>query len=85
MWGGGTYVFCAFLNSVFLTYCSARLTDMMERNALANAQTHASQVEVLVDQAMRLSAAVKPVGRVNIARGYVSHAHALGPYSLRML
>ncbi|KAF9484155.1 hypothetical protein BDN70DRAFT_872854 [Pholiota conissans] len=47
------------------------LTDMMERNALANAQTYASQVETLVDQAVYLSPAVKPVGRVNIARGSI--------------
>lgn len=79
MWGGGSYVFCTCPNVVCLTYCCDRLTDMMERNALANAQTHASQVEVLVDQAMRLSPAVKPVGRVNIARGYVSHAHTIDP------
>ncbi|KAF9054108.1 hypothetical protein BJ165DRAFT_684302 [Panaeolus papilionaceus] len=45
------------------------MADMMERNALRSAQMHASQVEGLVDQAMRLSPNVKPVGRVNIAQG----------------
>ncbi|PPR05094.1 hypothetical protein CVT24_010081 [Panaeolus cyanescens] len=47
------------------------MADMMERNALRNAQMQASQVEVLVDQAMRLSPNVKPVGRVNIAQGSI--------------
>lgn len=46
------------------------MTDLLERNALASAQTYASQVEMLVDQAMRISPAVQPVGRVNIAKGY---------------
>jgi len=48
-----------------------RMADMMERNALRNAQANATQVEMLVDQAMRASPAVQPVGRVNIAQGYV--------------
>ena len=48
------------------------MTDLLERNALASAQTSASQVEMLVDQAMRISPAVEPVGRVNIAKGCVS-------------
>ncbi len=48
------------------------MADLLERNALASAQTSASQVEMLVDQAMRMSPAVEPVGRVNIAKGYVS-------------
>ncbi|KJA24967.1 hypothetical protein HYPSUDRAFT_65266 [Hypholoma sublateritium FD-334 SS-4] len=47
------------------------MTDLLERNALASAQTYASQVEMLVDQAMRMSPAVQPVGRVNIAKGSI--------------
>ncbi|KAF4611627.1 hypothetical protein D9613_003902 [Agrocybe pediades] len=47
------------------------MADMMERNALRNAQANASQVEMLVDQAMRVSPAVQPVGRVNIAQGSI--------------
>jgi len=41
----------------------------MERNALRNAQVNASQAEMLVDQAVRTSPAVQPVGRVNISQG----------------
>ncbi|PPQ80355.1 hypothetical protein CVT25_003638 [Psilocybe cyanescens] len=47
------------------------MADMMERNALRNAQSNAFQVELLVDQAMRESPAVQPVGRVNIAQGSI--------------
>lgn len=48
------------------------MADAMERNALRNAQANASQVEMLVDQATRISPVVQPVGRVNIAQGSVS-------------
>ncbi|KAF8900432.1 hypothetical protein CPB84DRAFT_1815383 [Gymnopilus junonius] len=47
------------------------MADMMERNALRNAQANASQVEMLVDQARRISPIVQPVGRVNIAQGAI--------------
>ncbi|KAH9477103.1 hypothetical protein JR316_0011019 [Psilocybe cubensis] len=47
------------------------MADMMERNALRNAQSNAFQVEMLVDQAVRESPAVQPVGRVNIAQGSI--------------
>ncbi|KAF8816955.1 hypothetical protein BYT27DRAFT_7229196 [Phlegmacium glaucopus] len=47
------------------------MADMMERNALTNAQTNASQVEMLVSQAIRASPRVQSVGRVNIARGSI--------------
>ncbi|KAF5329452.1 hypothetical protein D9619_009108 [Psilocybe cf. subviscida] len=47
------------------------MADMMERNALRDAQVNASQVETLVDQAMHASRAVQPVGRVDIARGSI--------------
>ncbi|KAF8970669.1 hypothetical protein BDZ97DRAFT_1790404 [Flammula alnicola] len=47
------------------------MADMMERNALRDAQVNASQVEMLVDQARRISPAVQPVGRVNIAQGSI--------------
>jgi len=40
----------------------------MERNALVNAQVNASQVEMLVGQAIRASPRVQPIGRVDIAR-----------------
>ena len=46
------------------------MADMMERNALVNAQANASHVEMLVSQAIRASPRVQPVGRVDIARGY---------------
>jgi len=45
---------------------------MMERNALVNAQSNASQVEILVNQAIRASPpprGVQPLGRIDIARG----------------
>ncbi|KAF8154213.1 hypothetical protein B0H34DRAFT_81316 [Crassisporium funariophilum] len=45
------------------------MADMMERNALRNADSNATQVAMLVDQAMRASPKVQPVGRVNIAQG----------------
>ncbi|KAG2005670.1 hypothetical protein CC2G_002057 [Coprinopsis cinerea AmutBmut pab1-1] len=45
------------------------MADYMERNALTNAQAYALQVESLVDQAIRISPTVQPVGRVNIASG----------------
>lgn len=57
------------------------MADMMERNALRSAQMHASQVEGLVDQAMRLSPNVKPVGRVNIAQGSVITCFRVGDVS----
>ncbi|KDR78264.1 hypothetical protein GALMADRAFT_119275 [Galerina marginata CBS 339.88] len=47
------------------------MADMMERSALRQAQTNASQAEMLVNQAMRVSSAVQPVGRVNIAQGSI--------------
>jgi stage V sporulation protein SpoVS len=47
------------------------MADMMERNALVNAQGNASQVEMLVSQAIRASPRVQPVGRIDIARGFV--------------
>jgi hypothetical protein len=47
------------------------MADMMERNALVNAQGNASQVEMLVSQAIRASPRVQPVGRIDIARGSV--------------
>jgi len=71
MWGGGTYV----TRDRFSTYInpdgSCRMADMMERNALRNAQANASQAEFLVDQARKFSPAVQPVGRVSIAEGFV--------------
>ena len=51
------------------------MADMMERNALVNAQGNASQVEILVSQAMRASPpprGVQPIGRLDIARGFVA-------------
>jgi hypothetical protein len=51
------------------------MADMMERNALVNAQGNASQVEILVNQAMRASPpprGVQPIGRIDIARGFVA-------------
>jgi hypothetical protein len=74
MWGGGTYV----TKDCFSTYYinpddSCRMADMMERNALRNAQANASQAEFLVDQARKFSSAVQPVGRVSIAQGFVIH------------
>jgi hypothetical protein len=48
------------------------MADMMERNALVNAQGNASQVEILVNQAIRASPRVQPVGRLDIARGFVA-------------
>ena len=50
------------------------MADMMERNALVNAQGNASQAEILVNQAIRASPpprGVQPIGRVDIARGFV--------------
>ncbi|KIM41869.1 hypothetical protein M413DRAFT_27430 [Hebeloma cylindrosporum] len=47
------------------------LGDMLERNALRNAQANASQAEFLVDQARKFSPAVQPVGRVSIAQGSI--------------
>jgi hypothetical protein len=47
------------------------MADMMERNALRDAQANASQAEFLVDQARKFSSAVQPVGRVSIAQGFV--------------
>ena len=47
------------------------MADMMERNALVNAQGNASQVEMLVTQAIRASPRVQPIGRIDIARGSV--------------
>ena len=48
------------------------MADMMERNALVNAQGNASQVEMLVSQAIRASPRVQPIGRIDIARGFVT-------------
>ena len=71
MWGGGTYV----TKDRFSTYTSpddsCRMADMMERNALRNAQANASQAEFLVNEAKKFSSAVQPVGRVSIAQGCV--------------
>lgn len=48
------------------------MADMMERNALVNAQGNASQAEILVNQAIRASPrGVQPIGRLDIARGSV--------------
>ena len=47
------------------------MADMMERNALRNAQANASQAEFLVNEAKKFSSAVQPVGRVSIAQGFV--------------
>jgi len=44
------------------------MADMMERNALVNAQVNASQVEMLVGQAIRASPRVQRIGRLDIAR-----------------
>jgi hypothetical protein len=51
------------------------MADMMERNALVNAQVNASQAEMLVGQAIRASPRVQPVGRVDIAQGYSYPSH----------
>lgn len=51
------------------------MADMMERNALVNAQGNASQVEMLVHQALRASPpprGVQPLGRIEIAGGFVA-------------
>ena len=72
MWGGGTYVtkdrFSTCMNP---DDNSCRMADMMERNALRNAQANASQAEFLVNEAKKFSSAVQPVGRVSIAQGCV--------------
>jgi len=47
------------------------MADMMERNALSNAQLNGSQAEMLVDQAVRTSPNVQRVGRVNITQGSI--------------
>lgn len=44
----------------------------MERNALTNAQNYASETDILVNQAIRASPQVQPIGRVDIARGSVA-------------
>ena len=52
------------------------MADMMERNALVNAQGNASQVGILVNQAMRASPpprGVQTIGRLDIARGFVAY------------
>lgn len=71
MWGGGTYVVKDGLSTCINSDDSRRMSDMMERNALRNAQANASQAEYLVDQARKFSSAVQPVGRVSIAQGFV--------------
>ncbi|KAM3080840.1 hypothetical protein ACMFMG_004796 [Clarireedia jacksonii] len=43
--------------------------DMNERSALAQAQTHASQVEMLLSQARRMQPIIQPLGPMNIAQG----------------
>lgn len=42
---------------------------MVERNALSNAQFYASQVEMLVIQARRISPSIEPLGKLEIAKG----------------
>ena len=59
-----------FLGAEFLLFST--MADMMERNALVNAQGNASQVEMLVSQATRASPQVQPIGRIDIARGSVA-------------
>lgn len=76
MWGGGKCVYTRVLESrfeliSFLSLTLSTIADMMERNALVNAQGHASQVEMLVSQAIRASPRVQPLGRLDIARGSV--------------
>ena len=66
-----TYLLSIFY---FVTTFST-MADMMERNALVNAQANASQAEMLVGQATRASPRVQPVGRVDIARGYSHPSH----------
>jgi hypothetical protein len=43
--------------------------DMNERSALAQAQSHASQVEMLVSQARRMQPIIQALGPLNIAQG----------------
>jgi hypothetical protein len=44
-------------------------TDMMERNALSQAESRVTYARMLVDQARRFSPSVKQLPRVNIAQG----------------
>ncbi|TRM63249.1 hypothetical protein BD626DRAFT_402883 [Schizophyllum amplum] len=45
------------------------MADMMERNALSNAQNRASTAQMLITQARQLSPQVKSIGNINIAQG----------------
>jgi hypothetical protein len=45
------------------------LADLYERDYLSQAQSHASNVEMLVDMARRSQPLVQPLGRTEIARG----------------
>lgn len=61
------------LISCYVTFSpQTGLADALERNALVNAQGNASQAEMLVSQAVRASPRVQPLGRVDIARGYIA-------------
>lgn len=48
-----------------------RMSDMMERNALSNAEGHAMQTGMFVQQAKFTSPQVQPIGEISIAHGYV--------------
>ena len=48
------------------------MADLVERNALVNAQANAAQVEMLVGQAIRACPRVQPIGQVDIVQGSVA-------------
>ncbi|KAI4522562.1 hypothetical protein EV122DRAFT_287444 [Schizophyllum commune] len=59
----------ALTHSTFDMMGGGAMTDMMERNALMNAQNKASTAQMLIQQARQLSPKVKAIGAINIAQG----------------
>ncbi|KAL1746586.1 hypothetical protein HDZ31DRAFT_33791 [Schizophyllum fasciatum] len=59
----------ALSHSTFDMLGGGAMTDMMERNALMNAQNKASTAQMLIQQAQQLSPKVKSIGTINIAQG----------------
>lgn len=75
MWGGGR---CAAFSihlegfELIIYLMALSMADLIERNALVNAQANAAQVEMLVGQAIRACPRVQPIGQVDIVQGSVA-------------
>lgn len=59
--------------STWDVYGGGTISDMMERDALANAAMYTSKAEILIRQAQRTSTDVQSIGQLRVHDMWVSH------------